>query len=55
MYNLLLSGYLSDLVEEPTKWLTIGLLGALLLIIRVFLKSTTERILVINLKICILF
>jgi uncharacterized membrane protein len=39
MYNLLLSGYLSDLVEEPAKWLTIGLLGALLLIYLVMLLT----------------
>lgn len=29
MYNLLLSAYLSDVVEEPAKWLTIAVLGAL--------------------------
>lgn len=39
MYNLLLSGYLSDLVEEPAKWLTIGLLGALLLVYLVMLLT----------------
>ena len=37
MYNLLLSGYLSDLAEEPAKWLTIGILGALLLVYLIML------------------
>ncbi len=35
MYNLLLSEYLSDLAEEPAKWLTIGVVGILLLLLLV--------------------
>ena len=33
MYNLLLSGYLSDALETPAKWLTIGVLGGLLILL----------------------
>jgi thiamine transporter len=32
MFNLLSSAYLSDILETPAKWLTIGVLGALVLV-----------------------
>ena len=32
MFNLLSSAYLSDILETPAKWLTVGILGGLILV-----------------------